>query len=163
VELARQIEQFDAVFVALGGGGLISGVAGYLKAVRPGVEIIACSPENSRVMMESVKAGRILELPSRPTLSEGTAGGVEAGSITFETCRDLVDEYVSVSEAEIAAELVRFVRSRSMLIEGAAAVALASYRKLQDRFRGRHAVVVLCGGNIDPQTLLRANQEAASA
>jgi threonine dehydratase len=163
VELHRQIERFDAVFVALGGGGLISGVAGYLKAVRPDVEIIACSPENSPVMMESVKAGRILEMPSRPTLSEGTAGGVEAGSITFETCRDLVDDYVSVSEAQIAAELLRFVRSRSMLIEGAAAVALASYRKLQDRFRGRHAVIVLCGGNIDPETLLRVQQETKSA
>lgn len=161
VELHRQLEQFDAVFVALGGGGLISGIAGYLKAVRPGVEIIACSPENSRVMMESVKAGRILELPSLPTLSEGTAGGVEAGTITLETCRELVDDYVSVTEEEIAAELVRFIRSRSMLIEGAAAVALASYRKLQDRFRGRHAVIVLCGGNIDPETLLRVFQERA--
>ena len=129
--------------------------------MQPGVEIVACSPENSRVMMESVKAGRILELPSLPTLSEGTAGGVEAGAITLETCRELVDDYVSVTEEEIAAELVCFVRSRSMLIEGAAAVALASYRKLQDRFRGRHAVVVLCGGNIGPETLRRVFQERA--
>lgn len=161
VELDRQLERFDAVLVALGGGGLISGIAGYLKAARPGVEIVACSPENSRVMMESVRAGRILELPSLPTLSEATAGGVEAGSITFETCRELVDDYVSVGEAEIAAELARFVRWRSMLIEGAAATALAGYRKLRDRFRGRHAVIVLCGGNIDPDRLLPVLRESA--
>ena len=80
-----------------------------------------------------MKAGRILDTASPcPTLSEGTAGGGGGRvTITFETCRDLVDDYVSVSEEEIATELARFVRSRSMLIEGAAAMALASYRKLQ--------------------------------
>ncbi len=67
LELDRQFDPIDAVFVSVGGGGLISGIAGYLKAVRPGVRIIGCSPENSMVMMESVKAGKILDLPSLPT------------------------------------------------------------------------------------------------
>jgi threonine dehydratase len=83
VELLRQIDSIDTVYVSLGGGGLISGVAGYLKSVRPGIRIVGCSPENSQVMIQSVAAGRILDLPSLPTLSDGTAGGIEPGAITF--------------------------------------------------------------------------------
>ena len=87
VELVWQLETIDAVFVSVGGGGLISGVAGYLKSRLPQVQIIGCSPQNSQVIIQSVKAGEILDLPSLPTLSDGTAGGVEAGSITFPLCR----------------------------------------------------------------------------
>ena len=153
VELARQLDTIDAVFVSLGGGGLISGIAAYLKTVHSGVRIFGCSPENSRVMIESVKAGRILELPSLPTLSDGTAGGVEAGSITFDLCRDLVDEYVTVSEEEIGESMRLFIESHHMLIEGAAAVAVASYLKTRERYAGRSVVIIICGGNISLETL----------
>ena len=74
VELARQLGRIDVLFASVGGGGLISGVAGYLKSRNPAVRVVGCSPEASPVMIESVRAGRILELPSRPTLSDGTAG-----------------------------------------------------------------------------------------
>jgi threonine dehydratase len=101
IELARQLPSVDAVFIALGGGGLLAGVAAHLKSIWPGTVVIGCSPENSAVMIESLKAGRILDLPSAPTLSDGTAGGVEAGAITFDWCRTLGDAYVTVSEDEI--------------------------------------------------------------
>jgi threonine dehydratase len=153
LELARQLDKIDAVFVSLGGGGLISGIAGCLKDVQPGVQVFGCSPENSRVMIESVKAGRILDLPSLPTLSDGTAGGVEAGSITFELCRRLVDSYVTVTEEEIVDSLRLFLETHHMLIEGAAAVAIASLLKLRERVAGENVVVVLCGANIDKDTL----------
>jgi threonine dehydratase len=153
VELARQLDRIDAVFVSLGGGGLISGVASYLKSTHPDVRIIGCSPENSQVMIQSVKAGRILDLPSLPTLSDGTAGGVEPGSITFELCRQLVDEYVTVREDEIKENLRLFMETHHMLIEGAAAVAVASYLKTGDRFAGSNVVIVICGANISPETL----------
>ena len=153
VELARQLDQIDAAYVSLGGGGLISGIAGYLKSVRPGVEIIACSPENSQVMIQSVKAGRILDLPSLPTLSDGTAGGIEAGSITFELCRTSVDEYVAVTEDEIKEGLRLFIGTHHMLIEGAAAVAIASYLKTRERCVGKNVVIVICGANISLETL----------
>ncbi len=153
VELARQLDQIDAAYVSLGGGGLISGIAGYLKSVRPGVEIIGCSPENSQVMIQSVKAGRILDLPSLPTLSDGTAGGIEAGSITLELCRTLVDEYVAVTEDEIKEGLRLFIGTHHMLIEGAAAVAIASYLKTRERWVGKNVVVVICGANISLETL----------
>ena len=153
VELARRLLPIDAVFVSLGGGGLISGIAGHLKSVLPAVRIVGCSPENSRVMIESVRAGRILDLPSLPTLSDGTAGGVEAEAITFELCRALVDEYVTVTEDEIATSLRDFLETHHMLIEGAAAVSLASFRKTQRRYEGRNVVIVICGANIGLETL----------
>src|SRR5262245_17913012 len=87
VELARARERIDAVFVAVGGGGLIAGIAGYLKTVRPGVTVFGCLPERSPVMAESIRAGRIIEMDSAPTLSDATAGGIEEGAITFELCR----------------------------------------------------------------------------
>jgi len=153
VELAKQLDQIDMVFVALGGGGLISGIAGYLKSIQPAVRIIGCSPENSQVMIQSVKAGQILDLPSLPTLSDGTAGGIEPKSITFELCRDLVDDYETVSETEIKASLRKYLQVHHMLIEGSAAVALAACRKQGDRLAGKNVVVILCGANISVETL----------
>jgi len=153
VELAKQLDNIDIVFVALGGGGLICGIAGYLKSVQPRAQIIGCSPANSRVMIESVKAGRILDLPSLPTLSDGTAGGVEPGSITFDLCRDLVDDYETVTETEIKESLRQYIQVHHILIEGSAAVALAGCLKQIDRLAGKNVVVILCGANISLETL----------
>jgi len=153
LELTNQLDQIDAVFVALGGGGMISGMAGYLKSKNPGVAIIGCSPENSQVMIQSVKAGRILDLPSLPTLSDGTAGGVEPGSITLELCREFVDDYMTVTEAEIKESLREFMQAQHMLIEGSAAVAVAACKKQGDRLAGKNVVVVICGGNISLEIL----------
>ena len=149
VELERQMATpADQVFVALGGGGLIGGIAAYLKAVWPKVEIVGCSPENSKVMIDSVKAGQILDLPSLPTLSDGTAGGVEPGSITFDLVAQWVDSFETVSETEIAEAMRRYMAHSHQLIEGAAGVAVASLLKRKGALAGKRSVVVICGGNI---------------
>jgi threonine dehydratase len=153
VELTNQLDQIDTVYVALGGGGLISGIAGHLKSIQPDVRIVGCSPANSQVMIESVRAGKILDLPSLPTLSDGTAGGVEPEAITFELCRNLVDDYETVTEAEIKASLRQYLHIHHMLIEGSAAVALAACVKQRDRLAGKNVVVILCGANISLETL----------
>ncbi|MEM7336818.1 MAG: threonine/serine dehydratase [Chloroflexota bacterium] len=148
VELLEQLPGLDAVFVSVGGGGLIGGIATYIKAKKPAVQIIGCSPQNSQVMAESVKAGEILDLPSLPTLSDGTAGGVEPGSITFEACQNHVDTYISVTEEEIAASMRTFMNAQHMLIEGAAGVAVAGFTQVKDQFKGKNVAIVLCGANI---------------
>jgi len=153
VEIARQIDSVDAVFIAVGGGGLISGVAAFLKSVNPAVEIVACQPEASAVMTASVRAGKLLELPSKPTLSDGTAGGIEPGAITFELCRDLTDRYVVVSEEQIAEAMRLFIDSQHMLLEGAAGVAVAAFLRVAEDYVGRNVVVIICGGNISRDTL----------
>lgn len=153
IELIRQLAQIDAVFVPVGGGGLISGIAGYLKSVFPNVKVIGCSPENSPIMAESIKANRIIERESLPTLSDGTAGGVESEAITFDFCRSLVDEFVLVSEKEIVEAMQLFIKTHHQLLEGAAGVSIAAFLKTQENFRERNIVIVICGANISLETL----------
>src|SRR3972149_12173718 len=106
-------------------------------------------------MIASVAAGRILNLESKPTLSDGTAGGIEPGAITFELCRALADEYFTVSEAEILAAMRRIYDAHGFLVEGAAGVALAGYFRQAEQWRDRTAVVILCGGDVNPAVLAR--------
>ena len=104
-------------------------------------------------MAESAKAGRIVELPSKETLSDGTAGGIEEAAITFDLCQALVDDYVLVSEDEIASSMRDFIDAHHQLPEGAAGVALAGLAKAADRFKGQKVVVIICGGNVSRDTL----------
>jgi len=147
-ELLAQLPDIDMVFVTIGGGGLIGGVASYLKAAPRPITVVGCLPENSPVMAASVQAGGIVDWPSLPTLSDGSAGGIEPGSITFSLCRDLVDDYVLVSEQEIAAAVRLALDPLHYQIEGAAAVAVAGLLKQRDLVPGRRVAVILCGANI---------------
>jgi threonine dehydratase len=158
-ELCNQLSAIDVVYVSVGGGGLISGIAAAVKSRFPDCRIVGCSPENSKVMFESLAAGRVLDLPSKETLSDGTAGGVEQDSITFDLCRDLIDECVAVPEEDIRSNLSRFVADHGMLIEGAAAVAISGMMRSGDSIRGKNVVVVLCGRNIAPHKLAAILQE----
>ncbi len=152
-EIARQLPAVDAVFIAVGGGGLIAGIGTFLKAVRPDVDIVSCQPAASAVMTESVRAGEIVDIPSEPTLSDGTAGGIEAGAITFEQCRSVIDRYVVVSEDEIAQAMRDFIDAQHQLIEGAAGVAVAGLQQVAEDYAGKTVVVVVCGGNVSRATL----------
>lgn len=155
VEIARQLPSVDAVFIAVGGGGLISGVGSYLKSRDAATSIIACQPAASPVMARSIAAGRILQLPSEPTLSDGTAGGIEAEAITFERCREIADEYVLVTEDQIADAMRAFIDTHHMLLEGAAGVALAGLLATAKQYDGQDVVAIVCGGNISRETLKR--------
>jgi threonine dehydratase len=152
-ELYAEHQDLDAVFVSLGGGGLMSGIAVALANLSPKTKIIAVSPSNSNVMQQSIAAGKILDLPSKPTLSDGTAGGVEEGSITFDFCRDYVDEFIDVSEDELVNGLRLFIEDTNTIGEGAVGVAVAGYLKQRDRWKDRKTAIIACGGNIAKSTL----------
>lgn len=153
LELASQIPDLATVIVAVGGGGLVSGVAAALKQLRPSLRVVACSPRNSCVMYESLQRGRIVRMASQETLSDGTAGAIEEDTLTFPLCQSLIDDFVLVTEAEIE-QGIRFVlEQHRMVIEGAAGVAVAALRRL-GTLNGS-SVVVLCGGNLDRQLLLQ--------
>lgn len=154
-ELSRQLAGIDAVFASVGGGGLVSGIGSFLKHVSPQTRVVGCWPENSDVMKRSLEAGRILDLPSRPTLSDATAGGIEPGALTFDLCRRVIDECVTVTEAEIAVAMRDFLAEEHMAIEGAAGVAVAAWRKTGSDYAGARVAIVICGGNVDSATLER--------
>ena len=151
VELLRQAGGLSRVYVAVGGGGLIGGMASYLAEVAPGVRVIGALPEASPVMAASVAAGHVVEMPTLPTLSDGTAGGMETDSVTFEVCRTLVHEWVTVSEDEIAGAMRLWARHHDGEIDGAAGVAIAACLRDAGRSGGGTAAIVICGGNIAPE------------
>jgi threonine dehydratase len=153
VELARQIKKIDTVLVPVGGGGLISGIAGYLKSLDRNIEIVGCQPENSAVMHESIKAGKIVQMESKPTLSDGTAGGIEEGSITFDICKERVDDFILVTEKEIKKGLKLIIEKHSMLIEGSAVLSVASFIKAKERFKNKNVVLILSGARISLEKL----------
>lgn len=152
-ELINQMEDLDSVLVPVGGGGLISGMAGYLKSINPTIEIFGCQPSNSPVMYESVKAGQIIDMVSLPTLSEGSAGGIEGGSLTFPLCQKYVDDFILVTEDEIKEAIRTVYLKHYMIIEGAAALSVASYLKEKKRFYGKKAALILSGSKLSEEAL----------
>ena len=153
IELKNQLKKIDAVFVSIGGGGLISGIALYLKHISPETKIIGCSPRNSQVMIQSVKKGNLINYPSKPTISDGTAGGVELDSITFPIVKNYVDELLTVSESQIFSAIKKFMNYHPMTIEGSAGVSIAGYLSKYREWLGKNVVIVLCGANISLENL----------
>ncbi len=162
LEIIEQLPDIDDVFIAVGGGGLISGVACAVKRHNPAARIYGCQPSASAVMAHSLKAGKILDLPSQPTLSDGTAGGIEPGAITLGLVQELVDEFVLVDETEIEAAMQLYARRVAPhQIEGAAGVAVAGLLARKTALLGRKIAVIICGGNIEAERFARITAAAA--
>ena len=153
VEILEDNNDIDVVFITVGGGGLLSGVASYLKSKNPNIQVIGCSPKNSSIMINSLNEGKIVNSVSKDTLSDGSAGGVEEGSITFDICNQLIDDYCLVSEDEIALQIKNSLNMDNMIIEGSAAVAIASAIKMKFQLNNKNVAIVICGGNIGKDTL----------
>ena len=152
-ELVKELGNVDAVFASVGGGGLIAGVAGFLEGAGAGTHAVGCLPMNSPVMYDSVRAGRIVDSPILPTLSDSTAGGIEPGAVTFDLCQRFVDGWVLVDEPEIRRAMALVLDEHDLTVEGAAGVAVAGLLKSAAAMRdapGTNAVVIVCGGNVDP-------------
>jgi threonine dehydratase len=160
VELLRQVGHIDAIFIAVGGGGLVSGIGSYLRAQSPTTEVVGCWPENSPVLYKCLRAGRIIDVPESYTLSESTAGGVEPGSITFELARKVIHRSVLVSESAILNAML-WARQRDWTIEGSAGVALAAVFQDAHRYEGKSVVVLFCGGNLSPEVESRLHEHRA--
>ena len=157
IEIAEQVPNADAIYIAVGGGGLMGGMGAYVKTMSPRTEIVGCWPENAPAMYECLHAGKIIDVAEEPTLSESTAGGVEPGSVTFDLCRRVIDRSVLVTEAEIL-DCMRWAYRRGWEVEGAAAVAIAAFFQDAPQLAGKTAVIVSCGGNNSPEVLRRLHQ-----
>ncbi|KQW64038.1 threonine ammonia-lyase, biosynthetic [Variovorax sp. Root411] len=151
MEILRQHQgPLDAVFVAIGGGGLISGVANYIKAVRPEIKVIGVQMNDSDAMMQSVAAHQRVNLPDVGLFSDGTAVKL-VGEETFRIASELVDEYIAVdTDAVCAAIKDVFVDTRS-IVEPAGALAVAAIKEYVAQ-HGRHGetyAAILCGANMN--------------
>jgi threonine dehydratase len=156
LEMVAQASDLDAVFVCVGGGGLVAGLGTAIKALSPRTRVVGVSAEASSCMLDSLQAGEIISTPEFPTLSDGSAGEVEPGSVTFPICQQVIDDTVKVSEREIAQAMRRVAESDRWMVEGAAGAALAGLVQTADRYRGQKVAVVLCGRNVALDTYLGA-------
>jgi len=150
VEILEQAtEPIDYVLGCVGGGGMMSGVATYFKHASPATKIIGCLPSNSPEMYLSVQKGEVVVIENPlDTLSDGSAGGLEVDSITFDICKNYIDQYCLATEAEIARCIQWMAQKHHKIIEGAAAVAIASFSKEIETYQGKTVVIIICGANI---------------
>lgn len=150
-ELTGDGEPIHRIYVTVGGGGLMSGIASWLSIHAPDTEIIGCQPLYSPEMFLSTQAGYVVTAPeSLPTLSDGSAGPLEEDSITFDLCNLLIDRFVLIPEEEIKVAIRYAYEKHGLTIEGAAGVALAAAMREPNPDWRQRSIVVLCGGNIDP-------------
>ena len=152
VEILKDLSKPDHILVTVGGGGLVSGIGTWIKEHHPEAGIIGCQPENSPEMSVSVDKGEHVEMESKSTLSDGSAGGFEPDSITFDLCREVIDRFILVSEEEIREGILLMADRFSKLVEGSSAVALQGLLKEKEQFAGQTIVVVICGANISLDT-----------
>jgi threonine dehydratase len=149
LELAEQVPDVDTVVVPIGGGGIISGIATALKALKPGVRVIGVEAENCASAVASLEVGEPVEITSSDTIADGIAVK-RVGQLTFPIIRELVDEIVTVSEVEIARAILYLLERENVVVEGAGASSLAAILSGKVGVEeGDHVVAVLCGGNID--------------
>ena len=151
---AAGLASVDAVVVSVGGGGLISGVATAIKHHNPNAMIIGASAKNDRAMAASIEAGELIEPPALPTFSDGTAGAVETGAITFDLCRALVDQWIDVEEQAIAAAVAAMIDDHHELVEGSAGLALAAATQFGQDNPGANIAVISCGANASSAAVL---------
>ncbi len=154
VEILEDAPDVDTIVVAIGGGGLASGIAIAAKGIAPRVRIVGVESTASSVFAESVAAGRIVTIVPGETLADGLGGNLDPDTITFDIVRDRVDELVQVSDAEIEGAIRGLVREEHLVAEGAGAAAVAAVASGKVKARGR-TVAVVSGANIDASTLAR--------
>ena len=150
LEMLQEVPELDTLVVAVGGGGLIAGMATAAKAIKPDIEIIGVQTMRFPAVFNAIK-GTHLPLGSS-SIAEGIAVG-SPGQIPLAIIARLVDDLVLVDEGDIEQAIVMLLEVEKTLVEGAGAAGLAALLKYPQRFKGKKVGLVLCGGNIDPLLL----------
>jgi threonine dehydratase len=150
LEMLADVPDLDTLVVAVGGGGLIAGMATAAKALKPGIEVIGVQTERFPAMVNAIKGTHLPQGSS--TIAEGIAVGTP-GEVNLPIVRERVDDLLLVDEGDIEQAIVMLLEIEKTLVEGAGAAGLAALLKHPQRFAGRRVGLVLCGGNIDPMLL----------
>jgi threonine dehydratase len=161
LEMLEDFPEIDTVVVPLSGGGLLSGIALALKSTHPELHVVGVSMERGPAMVESLKAGKVVEIVEEPTLADALAGGIGFDNrYTFQMIQQFVDETVLVSEGEIAHAMDYALQKQHLVIEGGGAVGLAAVLKEKVDKLGENIAVVISGGNVAIPLLFKVHQEA---
>ena len=150
LEMLQEVPDLDTLIVAIGGGGLIAGMATAAKTIKPGIEIVGVQTTRFPAMFNAIKGTQHPQ--GSNSIAEGIAVGTP-GTITLEIIRRLVDDLLLVDEGDIEQSIVMLLEVEKTLVEGAGAAGLAALLKYPERFKGKKVGLVLCGGNIDPLLL----------
>ncbi len=150
LEILHAVPDLDTLVIAVGGGGLIAGIATAAKALRPDIEIIGVQTTRFPAMVNAIQGTHHPQGTS--TIAEGIAVGTP-GKMTQEVVKRLVDDLVLVDEGDVEQAVLMLLEIEKTLVEGAGAVGLAALLRYPERFQGKRVGLVLCGGNIDPLLL----------
>jgi len=149
LEIVEQTPDLDAVVVPVGGGGLLAGVGTVIKAMKPGARVIGVEPVHAACLTAALAAGKPVTVSLSTTLADGLAVAL-LGTRPYEVLSQVVDEVVTVDEANIALAILRLIELEKSVVEGAGAAPLAAFLSGKlDALKGKNVVLALCGGNID--------------
>ncbi len=164
LELIEVFPEIDTVIVPLSGGGLMAGIAFALKTIMPTIHTVGVSMERGPAMVESLKAGQVVDIIEEPTIADALAGGLNKDNkYTFPMVQQYVDETVLVSEEEIAEAILFCVKQQHLIVEGAAAVGIAALLSKTVNKLGKNIAVVLSGANVSMQVLKKIIDEGDMA
>ena len=149
LEILEDLPTADSIVAPVSGGSILSGVAVAAKSLKPSIEILGAQPETVAAMYHCLKAGKIINIPMKPTIAEGLDGNIEQGCITFELVQKYVDEILLFDEDTIK-KMIRILWERErQVVEASGAIAIAPIVEMPSRFNGKRTVAVITGGNID--------------
>jgi threonine dehydratase len=148
LEILADLPDVEAIVVSVGGGGLVSGVATAVKALKPSVRVIGVEASGAASMRAALDAGHLVSLPSISTIADGIATKI-AGPLTLDIVRDLVDDIITVDDEEIIRAVLLLLERCKLLVEGAGAAGVAALLGGRLDLAGKKTVTVLSGGNID--------------
>jgi threonine dehydratase len=154
VEMLNQHLHLDAVFISLGGGGLVSGIGSVLKSANPATQIYGVSATASAALAAAIRKGHVHDVPHLDTLADGCAGGMDTDAITLPIATAVIDHLIDCSEAEITAALRAYAHEENQIVEGAAALALAGFLQVAPTLKGKSVAIVICGANYDPAKIM---------
>jgi threonine dehydratase len=155
LELLEEFPDLDTVVVPLSGGGLLGGIAFALKSADPKIHVVGVMMERGPAMVESLRAGRLVDIVEEPTLADALAGGIIPNQYTFELVQKTIDETVLVSEQEIGDAMAFALERHHLVVEGGGAVGVAALRAGKLQRMGKHVAVVISGANVDMSLLLQ--------
>lgn len=153
LEILEDWPAVDIIVAPIGGGGLASGIAAYVKQVKPQCKVVGVEPETADAMYQSINAGQPVTIEARGSIADGLMP-VRPGNLTYEHAAKFIDEIVRVSDEAIVAATKQLVLASKMIVEFSGAATVAALRSKPELFQGARVAAVISGGNLDPSRLI---------